>query len=54
MKKAILFAIASCFLMTSVAFAFESKSDTSKQGSYIEQMAKKKTKKTKKPAAPAN
>jgi len=49
MKKAIILAIASCFLMSSVAFAFPSK-DTSDKGSYTEQM-KKKTKKAKKPKA---
>lgn len=45
MKKAVLFAVASCLLMTSVAFAFETKSTSSDKGSYIEQMAKKKKKK---------
>ncbi len=55
MKKAIVIAIASFLLMTSAAFAFETKSSVEKKGSYIEQMAKKKTKKSKKPAtAPAN
>ncbi|MBI4804490.1 MAG: hypothetical protein HY795_04570 [Desulfovibrio sp.] len=48
MKKAVILAIVSCFLMSSVAFAFPTK-DTSDKGSYTEQMAKKK-KKSKKPA----
>jgi hypothetical protein len=53
MKKAVIFAVASCLLFSSVAFAFEGSKSTSDKGSYTEQMAKKKTKKTKK-AAPAN
>lgn len=53
MKKVIVLAAAACLLMTSVAFAFETKSSTD-NGSYIEQMAKKKTKKSKKPAQPAS
>jgi hypothetical protein len=43
MKKAVILAIVSCFLMSSVAFAFPSK-DTSDKSSYTEQMAKKKKK----------
>jgi len=61
MKKAIVFAIASCLLMASAAFAFETKTVSDTNGSYIEQMAKKKksTKKTSKKSststtAPAN
>ncbi|WP_243368235.1 hypothetical protein [Fundidesulfovibrio soli] len=45
MKKAVLMAVASCLLMTSVAFAFETPSTSSEKGSSIEQMAKKKKKK---------
>jgi len=52
MKKAVIFAVASCLLFSSVAFAFEGSKSTSDKGSYTEQMAKK-AKKTKK-AAPAN
>lgn len=47
MKKAIILAIVSCFLMSSVAFAFETSASTSDKSSYTEQM-KKKTKKAKK------
>ena len=54
MKKAIVLAIASCLLMCSAAFAFEGKSVDSKKSTHIEQMAKKKHKKTKKSTAPAN
>jgi len=53
MKKAVIFAVASCLLFSSVAFAFEGSKSTSDKSSYTEQMAKKKDKKTKK-AAPAN
>jgi len=49
MKKAVILAIASCLLMSSVAFAFETPSSSDK-GSYTEMMKKKK-KKTKKSAA---
>jgi len=49
MKKAIILAVVSCFLMGSVAFAFPSKDTSSDKSSYTEQM-KKKTKKAKKPA----
>ena len=52
MKKAIILAIVSCFVFTSVAFAFEGKSaDTSKKSSYTEMLKKKKGKK--KAATPA-
>ncbi len=52
MKKAVILAIASCFLMSSVAFAFPAKSDSSDKSSYTEQMAKKKkSKKSKKSTA---
>ena len=51
MKKAIILAIASCFLMSSVAFAFPAKSTSTDKGSYTEQMAKKKKKKSKKTTA---
>lgn len=52
MKKAVILAIASCFLMCSVAFAFPAKSASSDNGSYTEQMAKKKkAKKSKKTTA---
>ena len=44
MKKAIVFAIASCLLMSSVAFAFEGKNTSNDKSSYTE-MAKKKKKK---------
>ncbi len=55
MKKAIILAIVSCFVFTSVAFAFEGKSvDTSKKSSYTEMMKTKKKGKKKAPAAPAN
>jgi len=58
MKKIIMLALASCFLFSSVAFAFEGKSaDTSKKSSYTEMMKKKAKKKGKSSApvaAPAN
>ncbi|GAB6038871.1 hypothetical protein JCM15519_34300 [Fundidesulfovibrio butyratiphilus] len=53
MKKIIMLALASCFLFSSMAFAFEGKStDTSKKSSYVEMMKKKKAKKKTKTAAP--
>lgn len=52
MKKAFILAVAACLMFASAAFAFEGKSSTDKQGSYIEQMAKKKAKKSK--TAPAS
>ncbi len=44
MKKAIIFAVASCLLFGSMAFAFEGKTTSSEKSSVIEQMAKKKKK----------
>jgi hypothetical protein len=52
MKKAIILAVASCFLMGSVAFAFPAKDTSNNKSSYTEQMAKKKkSKKSKKSTA---
>ncbi|WP_243358960.1 hypothetical protein [Fundidesulfovibrio terrae] len=50
MKKAVILAVASCLLMSSVAFAFEGKSSSSDKSSYTEMMKKKK--KSKKATAP--
>jgi hypothetical protein len=53
MKKAILLAVVSCFLFSSVGFAFEGmNTNTSKKSSYSEMLKKKSKKKAKKaPAA---
>jgi len=50
MKKIVILAVAACLMFASAAFAFEGKGSTDKQGSSIEQMAKKKTTKKSKTA----